>query len=102
VSHEYHVIGDEDTVLGFRCAGVPGTVVTTAEAARTALRTLRKSAAGVVLITETAADLAREEVDDIRFNAELPMVVQIPGPQGPIPGRRDLAAIIREAIGIKV
>ena len=102
MAHTYHVIGDEDTVLGFRCAGVPGTVAATAEEVRSALRALRKGGAGVVLITESAADLAREEVDDIRFNAELPMVVQIPGPQGPIPGRRDLAAIIREAIGIKV
>lgn len=102
MSHEYHVIGDEDTVLGFRCAGVPGVVATTAEQVQAALKQAREGKTGVVLITETCADLARKEVDDIRFNVELPMIVQIPGPQGPIPGRRDLTAIIREAIGIKV
>lgn len=102
MSHEYFVIGDEDTVLGFRCAGVKGVVATTAEQVLSALKQAQDGKIGIVLITEAASDLAREEVDEIRFDEELPMVVQIPGPQGPIPGRRDLAAIIREAIGIKV
>jgi len=102
VNHGYYVIGDEDTVLGFRCAGVPGRVVGATDDVLAGVREARERATGIILITEGAADLAREQIEAIRFDGELPMVVEIPGPQGPIAGRRDLAAIIREAVGIKV
>lgn len=99
----YYVIGDEDTVLGFRFAGVPGEVAETPEQARAALERFRRPGDTVILIvTDAVADMARELVNVLRFDFELPLVVEVPGPGGPSPKRKGLLALIREAVGIRV
>ena len=100
---KYHVIGDEDTVLGFRFAGIRGEIARDADAAREALREVcRRSDVGIVIITDVVADLIREEVNAVRFGQALPLVVEVPGPGGPSPLRADLLDLIREAVGIRV
>lgn len=99
----YYVIGDEDTVLGFRYAGVEGEVVSTSEEARQALaRAGRLPDIGILIITDVVADTVRQEVNAVRFDRALPLVVEVPGPAGPSPLRRDLLSLIREAVGIRV
>ena len=99
----YHVIGEEDTVLGFRYAGVSGEIVRTADETRAALeRAARLGDVAVLIVTDTIADLVRGEVNRLRFDFELPLVVEVPGPGGPSPQRKDLLALIREAVGIRV
>jgi len=100
---EYFVLGDEDTVLGFRYAGVPGHVVRTPEEARAALaEQVEAGRAGVIIVTEDVERMIRLEVDRLRFGSGPPIVVSVPGPGGPARERRDLLAVIREALGIKV
>jgi V/A-type H+-transporting ATPase subunit F len=99
----YHVIGDEDTVLGFRYAGIPGELVESADEAREALeRVTRLPDVGILIITDVVADLIRDEVNAVRFAGTVPLVVEVPGPAGPSPKRQDLLALIREAVGIRV
>ena len=99
----YHVIGDEDTVLGFRFAGIRGEIARDADAARKALREVcQRTDVGIVIITDVVADLIREEVNEIRFGLALPLVVEVPGPGGPSPKRSNLLDLIREAVGVKV
>ncbi|HPD14823.1 MAG TPA: V-type ATP synthase subunit F [Planctomycetota bacterium] len=99
----YYVIGDEDTVLGFRYAGVPGDIVKSAEAAHDALeRVLRRRDVVILIMTDRVADWIRPEVNRVHFDFELPLVVEVPGPAGPSPERKDLLTLIREAVGIKV
>jgi V/A-type H+-transporting ATPase subunit F len=98
---EYFVIGDEDTVLGFRYAGVRGRAVRTPDEARTALADrIAAGDAGIVIVTDEVAAAIHDDVNRLRFEARIPLVVQVPGPGGPAPGRSDLAAVIREAIGV--
>ena len=97
------VIGDRDTVLGFAYAGVAGTVVEAAEEAKSTFdEIVTNDPPRILIITETAADLIRQDVDRVRFEAERPIVVEIPGPEGPSPDRRSLLDLIREAVGIRV
>ena len=98
----YLVIADEDTVLGFRCAGVPGIAVENGTEALAALKSARENEAGLVILTEEVAAMMQDEVDALRFGGGLPMVVEIPGARGPFPGRKSLSDIIRQAIGVKV
>jgi len=99
----YHVIGDEDTVLGFRFAGIAGDAVADAAQASAALQRVRRlSDVAVIIMTDRVADLIRAEVNAERFDMVLPLVVEVPGPLGPSPQRRDLLAMIREAVGIQV
>ena len=67
---EFHVIADEDTVTGFRFAGV--------------------------------ADGIRDRINAIRFGEALPLIVEIPGPEGPSAEGPSLLKLIREAVGIKL
>jgi V/A-type H+-transporting ATPase subunit F len=99
----YYVIGDEDTVLGFRHAGVPGQIVQSAEAARAAFqRVARMPDVGILIVTDVLADLIRDQVNAVRFDQALPLVVEVPSAAGPSPQRKDLLAQIREAVGIRV
>jgi len=101
----YLVIADDDTVLGFKCAGIPGVAVEERDQALAALALAREQNVGIVIVTEEVADMMREEMDALRFGAAgdtAPMPVEVPGPQGPLSGRRTLTEVIREAVGIKV
>jgi V/A-type H+-transporting ATPase subunit F len=99
----YYAIGDEDTVLGLRYAGVQGEVVEEPEQAREAFRRACASKRySLVLLTETLADAIREDVNHIRFDVQDPLVVEIPGPEGASPTRPDLLKLIQEAVGIRL
>jgi len=95
------VIGDEDTVVGFRFAGVRGTVVEDAERASRALAEAVARADAVLIIPEAIAELIREEIDELRFGATVPLVVEVPGREGYAGSVPSLFRLIREAVGIK-
>ena len=99
---DFYVIGDQDTVLGFRYAGIPGTTVETADEAAGALADVTGSGkASIIIMTEHIASSIRARVNELRFGAALPLVVEIPGPEGPVEGRPTLLQLIREAVGVK-
>ena len=100
---KFYCIGDEDTVRGFRLAGIEGYVVSNAQEAETALAAVvRRRNAGVVIITDAVAAEIREQVDAVRLDCERPLLVEIPGPQGPISGRKTLRQLVQEAVGIRI
>ncbi|MFW6107824.1 MAG: V-type ATP synthase subunit F [bacterium] len=99
---EYFVIGDEDTVLGFRYAGVEGRVVGSADEARSVLEERAAGEPGIVIITEDVAEVIRDTVNRVRFESAMPVIVEVPGPAGPAPDRPELIGLIREALGIRV
>lgn len=100
---KYYVIGDEDTVLGFRYAGVEGVVVQTARDVTDALAAASADReVGAIVITERAAALARDEVDAMRVGSVSPVLVEVPDRHGPLPGKKTLADLIREAVGIRI
>jgi V/A-type H+-transporting ATPase subunit F len=100
---DFYVIADEDTVVGFRYAGVDGIIVDSAEdAGRELDRLAAENAELIVIITERLANQLRERVNAIRYEGELPLVVEIPGPEGPDPDAPSLTKMIREAVGIRI
>jgi len=102
-SVKFYCIGDEDTVRGFRLAGVDGQIVSSSEEAATALESaVGQRDIGVVIITDAVAADIRAQVDTIRLEREQPLLVEIPGPAGPIPGRKTLRQLVQEAVGIRI
>jgi vacuolar-type H+-ATPase subunit F/Vma7 len=100
---EFHVVADEDTVTGFRFAGVRGTVVADADEAGAVLDQLAaEHAEQVVIVTEQIAEGIRDRISAIRFGEALPLIVEIPGPEGPSAEGPSLLKLIREAVGIKL
>lgn len=97
------VIGSLDAVLGFGLVGVHGQVVTTAQEINQALdEALQDPEAGIILVTEGVAELIRPRMDQLMMRSTVPLVVEIPGPEGPCPDRPSLNEVIRRAIGVKL
>lgn len=97
------VIGDSDTVLGFRLAGVRGCAVSERNDAVIALDSaLCDASNGLVLVTESIADMIRERVDMHRASAGIPIVLEIPGASGPSANRVPIGDIVRKAVGVSV
>jgi V/A-type H+-transporting ATPase subunit F len=97
------IIGSLDAVLGFGLVGVQGWAVTTAQEVNQALdEALQNREAGIILVTEDAAELVRPRMDHLMMRSTVPLVVQIPGPEGPRPDRPSLSEMIRRAIGVKL
>jgi V/A-type H+-transporting ATPase subunit F len=96
-----HCIADEDTLRGFRLAGVPGEIAATAEEAAGALAAAAaRPDCGVIILTEQIAGAIRPLVEQIRFERERPLIVEIPGPGGPATGHKSLRQLVQDAVGI--
>ena len=100
---KFFCIADEDTVRGFRLAGIGGQIVTTTEQAATAVESASSQPdCGIIVLTEKVAAWIRQQVETIRLERDRPLIVEIPGPEGPLPGRKSLRRFVQEAVGIRV
>jgi len=76
-------IADEDTVRGFRLAGVPGEAVSTASQAGEALaRARQRAGCGLLILTGEVCASLGPELAALRAAGDGPLVVEIPGPGG--------------------
>ncbi len=112
---KYQVIGERELVLGFSLVGVPGTVVNSRDESLAAFNratgqgnTLSGSTpvpeerARVLILTEQVSAMIEGEVRNWQMGGEYPLIVEVPGLQGHMSGRKTLTDAIREAIGIHV
>jgi len=96
------VIGDEETVVGFRFAGVEGVVVESEQEAAAALTRAVERGDALLIIPERVAGWIREDIDRIRFGMALPLIVEVPGREGRLGQVPSLFRLIRETVGIKL
>lgn len=100
---KYYVIGDQDTVLGFRMVGVEGrTAESETEAGRVFEEALKEGDIGVIIITERTADLIRPRVNEYLYREQFPLILEIPDRRGPVEGRPGMREIVNAAIGISL
>lgn len=101
------VIGDSDTVSGFRLGGVTSSYVVKAEEPIDAIlkELIADEMVGVIAITERVADANRWAIDEVNKGkkAVTPILVEIPDKSGPIVREVDpLKALIKTAIGVEI
>jgi len=97
------VIGNQEAVLGFSLVGVHGTAVSTAEEADQALdEALSTSDTGIILVTEDVAELIESRMAQLKLRSTVPLVVEIPGPEGVRPDRPSLNEMVLSAIGVRL
>ena len=63
---------------------------------------LARPACGVIIITEKEATWIRAEVEMVRLKRDRPLIVEIPGPDGTMSGRKSLREFVQEAVGVRV
>ena len=109
----YFVIGEREIVLAFGLVGVSGAVVANrAEALDAFNRVTGKGGTmnapaieerpKVLILTEEVSMLLENEIVDWQMEAKYPLIVEIPGINGHLSGRKTLTDSIREAVGIQV
>ncbi len=97
------VVGHPEAVLGFSLAGVGGRPVQNAEQANAALdEVLAAKDVGIVLVTQDVARMVQPRMDDLKLHSTVPLIVEIPGPQGVDPNEPALGEMVLRAIGIKL
>ena len=102
VTYKIAVVGDWESVMGFRALGLDTCPVTSAEEARNEIRRLAKENVAVIYLTET---LAKDLSDVIAHykDALTPAIILIPGREGSLGiGRDSLQRSIERAVGADI
>jgi V/A-type H+-transporting ATPase subunit F len=113
---DYFFIGDAELVTAFRFVGVEGEAVWDSGGARAVFRKLTEGwdeTAGaalpglsepcrVLILTEETAGRLGDLLVEWQLSGRYPLIVEIPGIMGRLPGRKTLVDSIREAVGIHV
>lgn len=101
-SYQIAVIGDRDSVLGFKALGLSVYTADTADQARATLHQLARERCGVIYLTESLArglegDIARYK------DAVTPAIILIPGKEGSLGlGMSNLKKSVERAVGADI
>jgi len=109
---KFYIIGERELVLAFRLTGVEGTI---AENRREVLdafnRVTGKGGVAnvptgeiprILILTEQAASQIEDEEIEWQKTGKFPLIVEIPGLNGHIQGKKSLSDAIKEAIGVEI
>ena len=111
---QYFVIGERELVLAFSLVGVKGAVAMNRAEALDAFNRITgkgdavsgvpvtEERAKILIITEEVSVMLEEEVTAWQLSGEYPLIVEIPGINGRMEGKKSLTETIREAVGISV
>lgn len=99
---DIYVIGDEETVLGFRIVDIDGYVPENNRDAEKKMETLiAEKQVSLILITREFANHMREMVNNLKMQSMKPLVIEIPGAEMQ-PAEESFEDLVRRAIGISV
>lgn len=96
------VMGDSDSVLGFKALGLDVYPVESVEEARKTLRRLAKESCAIVYMTEQLAVQIPEEIDRYK-DALMPAIILIPGKDGTLGiGQANVTKSVVRAVGADI
>ncbi len=101
-SYQIAVLGDKDSVLGFKALGLSTFPVESTDEARTILHRIAREDYAVVYLTEQLA--AQMEADIARYKDELtPAIILIPGKEGSLGiGMNNIKKAVERAVGADI
>lgn len=101
-SYQIAVLGDKDSVLGFKALGLNTFPVDSVDEAKATLHTIAKENYGIIYLTETLA--AGMESDIARYKDALtPAIILIPGKEGSLGiGMRNIKKAVERAVGADI
>lgn len=101
-SYRIAVLGDKDSVLGFKALGLNVFAVDTVDEARTTLHRIAKEDYAVVYLTEGFA--SQMEADMARYKDALtPAIILIPGKEGSMGiGMSNIKKAVERAVGADI
>ncbi|MDO4793337.1 MAG: V-type ATP synthase subunit F [Filifactor alocis] len=94
---------NNDTLVGMRLAGIEAILAKTPEEISRAIDyVLQKPEFGILIVTETVFEKAREELMEIRMYRRSPLVVEVPDRHGQRRPDNYITQYINESVGIKL
>jgi V/A-type H+-transporting ATPase subunit F len=100
---DFFVLGEEEVIIGFNVVGIQGQVVETKDEALEGFRqALSFPDLKVLILTEEVSAFIDEKAAEWNMSGRFPLLVEIPGIQGRLEGKKNLVESIREAVGISV
>ena len=101
-SYRIAVLGDKDSVLGFKALGLSTYAVDSAEEARTTLHRIAKEDFAVIYVTETLAVDLEQDINRYKDNLT-PAIILIPGKEGSLGiGARNIKKAVERAVGADI
>ena len=101
-SYRIAVLGDKDSVLGFKALGLATYAVDSAEEARATLHRIAKEDFAVIYVTETLAVELEHDINRYKDNLT-PAIILIPGKEGSLGiGARNIKKAVERAVGADI
>jgi V/A-type H+-transporting ATPase subunit F len=98
----FFCIADRESDLGFRLAGMETRSISTRSEALAALKvSLAVEGVGIIIITEKAASFIRQEIDNLLYRQQLPLILEVPS-RGEIKRRKSAAEFLKEMVGLSI
>ncbi|MDD5583602.1 MAG: V-type ATP synthase subunit F [Candidatus Omnitrophica bacterium] len=98
----FFCIADKDSSVGFKLSGIETREVSTRSDALEALRVaLATENIGVILITEKITTFINEEIEELTYQRQLPLILKIPS-RGLASKSTGMGEFLKKAIGISV
>jgi len=96
------VLGDKESVLGFKVLGIETFIVDDANLARPVLRRIAREGYAVIYVTEHIARGIEEEIESYK-DSITPAIIIIPGKGGPMGlGMMNLKHAVERAVGANI
>jgi V/A-type H+-transporting ATPase subunit F len=96
------VIGDKQSILGFKAVGLDTFECTTSDEARHTLHRIAKEEYAIIYITENICNLIMDVVDEYN-TMRLPAVIPIPGMNGKLGiGVSNIKKAVEKAVGADI
>lgn len=109
---KFFIIGEREIVLAFKLTGVEGVIAETkAEVLDAFNRVTGKGGPAnipsgeiprVLILTEHAASQIEDEEIAWQKTGKFPLIVEVPGLDGHLKGKKSLSDAIKEAVGVEV
>lgn len=109
---KFYIIGERELVLAFKLTGVEGTIAENRSEVLDAFNRITGKGGvanvptgeipRVLILTEQAASQIEDEEIEWQKTGKFPLIVEIPGLNGHVEGKKTLSDAIREAIGVNV
>lgn len=102
VTYQIAVVGDWESVMGFRALGLDTYPVASAEEARETIKKLAKEECAVIYLTEQLAKDMEDVLNRYKDNLR-PAIILIPGREGSLGiGRENIQKSIERAVGADI
>ena len=99
----YLISDNIDTQVGMRLAGIEGSVVHDADAAKEEIdKTIQNPEIGILILTEKVGALVKEYLDELKLTIHTPLIIEIPDRHGSRDIAESINRMVQESIGLRL